>query len=249
VAAATSSAPAAPDDRLAHEPPLRERVRDRLEQLIIDGVFPPGEHLVETELAARLGVSRGPVREALYELSLRGWVDMRPRQGSFVHQPSTEEVDQFFHVRNLLEKEAASLACGHASPDVVKAMKQEIAAARKAMAAGDERALVHATAGFHGHIYRLAGNDVLHELIDQLDKRLRWYFAPLALERPAEAWAEHDDLVNAIVAGDRRRAASIMRRHTDATRRSFLAGRGQLASAEITSASAAKPTRRAPRGK
>lgn len=201
--------------------PLRDQVRERLESLIIDGTYAPGQHLVETELAARLGVSRGPIREALQELKLRGWVEMRPRQGSFVRRPSLEEVDQFFHVRTLLETEVASLAAGRLTPDAVDAMRWEIAAAKQAMEAGDERRLIEATTIFHGYIHRLAGNTVLQELIEQLDKRLRWYFAPLAMERPADAWHEHEELVAALAEGDRARAAALMRSHTEAIRESY----------------------------
>jgi DNA-binding GntR family transcriptional regulator len=231
----------ADDEKLTHAAPLRDRVRERLEQLIIDGTYPPGQHLVETELASRLGVSRGPIREALHELKLRGWVEMRPRQGSFVRRPPTEEVDQFFHVRTLLESEAASLAAGRLTPEILDAMRKEIAAAKAAMAAGDDRRLVEANAVFHGYIHRLAGNVVLQELIEQLDKRLRWYFAPFALERPMQAWQEHEQLVAALAENDRPRAVAIMRTHTEAIRQSYLRAHANHAAEQ---AAAERPRRR-----
>ena len=70
------------------------------------GSLPPGHHLVEADIAKKLGVSRIPVREGLQLLARDGWIDLRPRQGAFVHQPTAQEVDDVFCVRTLLEVEA-----------------------------------------------------------------------------------------------------------------------------------------------
>lgn len=210
------------DDQLTHHPPLRERVRVRLEQMIADGMFEPGQHLVETDLARRLGVSRGPIREALHLLQLQGWVDLRPRQGAFVHQPSAVEIDQFFGVRALLESEAAALAAGNATPEAITAMRRAIEAAWEAIDAGDERALMSGNAIFHGHVHKLAGNKVLQELVELLDKRIRWFFSPVAMERAKDAWREHEELVDAIAKGDRGGAAVIIRQHTERTRVAYV---------------------------
>jgi DNA-binding FadR family transcriptional regulator len=71
--------------RLDDTPPLRERILEQLELLIISGSLVPGARLVEGDLADTLGVSRGPIREALQMLWRDGFVDLRPRQGAFVH--------------------------------------------------------------------------------------------------------------------------------------------------------------------
>ena len=90
--------------------PLRQSVYEALVELVVEGRLRPGQHLVETELARQLGVSRQPVREALHRLEAEGWVDLRPNQGAFVHVPTDEEVDQLLDVRELLEVETARLA-------------------------------------------------------------------------------------------------------------------------------------------
>ncbi|WP_165763278.1 MULTISPECIES: GntR family transcriptional regulator [unclassified Nocardioides] len=205
------------DERLAQQPPLRDQVRLRLEALIIDGTYDAGAHLVETDIAARLGVSRGPIREALYHLSLHGWVDLRPRQGAFVHRPSVDEAQQFFHVRELLECDAAFLAAQHSDPLVIDEMRREIKAARASLKAGAQRELVESNASFHRLVYELADNLILKDLTSQLTKKLSWYFWPMAMERPREAWNEHEALVNAFEAGDAHQAMEIMRAHVRAT--------------------------------
>src|SRR5258708_15213428 len=90
--------------------PLRQSVYEALVELVIAGRLTPGQHLVETELARQLGVSRQPVREALHRLEAEGWVDLRPNQGPFVHVPTDKEVDHVLDVRELLEVQTARLA-------------------------------------------------------------------------------------------------------------------------------------------
>ena len=74
--------------------PLRQSVYDALIDLIVSGDLPPGQHMVETDLARQLGVSRQPIREALHRMEAEGWVDLRPSQGAFVHVPTDSEVDE-----------------------------------------------------------------------------------------------------------------------------------------------------------
>ena len=100
--------------KLERPGPLRERVYEALLELITTRALQPGQHLVESELAGHLGVSRQPVREALQRLNTEGWVDLRPAQGAFVHEPTEEEADQLLTVRTLLEAEAARLAAANA---------------------------------------------------------------------------------------------------------------------------------------
>ena len=79
--------------------PLREHVYERLQELLISRTLAPGDHLVEERLASRLGVSRGPVREALQRLHRDGWITIRPRYGAFVNQPTAQQVHEFFEAR------------------------------------------------------------------------------------------------------------------------------------------------------
>ena len=103
--------------------PLRQSVYEALVELVVGGRLSPGEHLVETELARLLGVSRQPVREALHRLEAEGWVDLRPNQGAFVHVPTDHEVDELLDVRELLEVQTARLAARSASPAAVARLR------------------------------------------------------------------------------------------------------------------------------
>ena len=83
---------------VARPVPLRQSVYETLVDLIVNADLRPGQHLVETDLARQLGVSRQPVREALHRLQAEGWVELRPAQGAFVHVPTDQEVDELIAV-------------------------------------------------------------------------------------------------------------------------------------------------------
>ncbi|MER6736041.1 GntR family transcriptional regulator [Streptomyces puniciscabiei] len=201
--------------------PLRDRVYEALLELITTRALQPGQHLVESELAGHLGVSRQPVREALQRLNTEGWVDLRPAQGAFVHEPTEEEADQLLTVRTLLEAEAARLAALDATAEKVGALVELCAEGERAVAADDVDRAVVLNAAFHAKVMELAGNAVLAELAAQVDRRVRWYYTPVARQRGRQSWIEHRELIAAIADRDDERAAHLMRIHTEHTRRSY----------------------------
>ncbi|MCW7944142.1 GntR family transcriptional regulator [Streptomyces hygroscopicus] len=207
--------------RLERPGPLRERVYEALLELITTRALQPGRHLVESELARHLGVSRQPVREALQRLNTEGWVDLRPAQGAFVHEPTDQEADQLLGVRTLLEAEAARLAAAHADSAGIAALEELCAEGERAVAEDDVDGAVALNARFHAKVTELAGNAVLAELAGQVERRVRWYHTPVARQRGRQSWAEHRDLIAAIAVGDEQRATRLMREHTEHTRRSY----------------------------
>ncbi|SEQ13623.1 transcriptional regulator, GntR family [Streptomyces sp. yr375] len=207
--------------KLERPGPLRDRVYEALLELITTRALQPGQHLVESELAAHLGVSRQPVREALQRLNTEGWVDLRPAQGAFVHEPTEEEADQLLTVRTLLEAEAARLAALHANQADIDALDEIQGQGMTAVAEDDVDAAVALNARFHAKIMEIAGNAVLAELAARVDRRVRWYYTPIARQRGHESWAEHRELITAIVAHDEQSATRLMREHTEHTRRSY----------------------------
>ncbi|MDX3075416.1 GntR family transcriptional regulator [Streptomyces sp. MI02-7b] len=203
--------------RLERPGPLRERVYETLLHLIGSRSLPPGTHLVESELATRLGVSRQPVHEALQRLDAEGWVDLRPAQGAFVHEPTGEETDQLFVVRTLLETEGARLAAVGPSAQGLQRLDELCATGEAAVAADDVDAVVAANATFHACVMELAGNAVLAELASRVEHRVRRSYTPIV----RQAWVEHRELVAAIAARDDTRAEQVMRAHTQDARTRF----------------------------
>ncbi|WP_406224508.1 GntR family transcriptional regulator [Streptomyces canus] len=207
--------------RLERPGPLRDRVYGALLELITTRALQPGQHLVESELAGHLGVSRQPVREALQRLNTEGWVDLRPAQGAFVHEPTDEEADQLLTVRTLLEAEAARLAAANAGSAGIAVLEELCAQGESAVAADDVDAAVALNARLHATIMELAGNAVLAELAGQVDRRVRWYYTPIARQRGRQSWIEHRELIAAIADRDEQRATAVMRQHTEQTRKMY----------------------------
>jgi DNA-binding GntR family transcriptional regulator len=201
--------------------PLRQSVYEALVELVVGGRLRPGEHLVETELARQLGVSRQPVREALHRLEAEGWVDLRPNQGAFVHVPTDHEVDELLDVRELLEVETARLAARSASPRAVARLRKIWRAGEAAAGSGDAGRIVAANDEFHAELAAAAGNAVLAELASILGRRVRWYYRQVAPVRGRESWAEHRELIDAVAAGDETLAAGIARQHTERARAAY----------------------------
>ncbi|MDQ0687534.1 DNA-binding GntR family transcriptional regulator [Streptomyces achromogenes] len=201
--------------KLERPGPLRDRVYEALLELITTRALQPGRHLVESELAGHLGVSRQPVREALQRLNTEGWVDLRPAQGAFVHEPTTEEVNQLLAVRTLLEAEAARLAAAHADEDGIAALNEILAQSVPAVTEDDVDAALALNARFHTKVVELSGNAVLAELAAQVDRRVRCHCTPIARQRGHESWIEHRDLIAAIADHDEQRATRLMREHTE----------------------------------
>lgn len=207
--------------KLERPGPLRERVYEALLELMATRALRPGQHLVESELAGHLGVSRQPVREALQRLNTEGWVDLRPAQGAFVHEPTEDEADQLLSVRTLLEAEAARLAAANSDAAGIAALEELCAKGEQAVADDDVDLAVATNTAFHAKVMELAGNVVLSELAGQVDRRVRWYYTPVARQRGTQSWIEHRSLIAAIASRDEQRATEIMRAHTEHTRRTY----------------------------
>lgn len=209
--------PNATTRRVARPAPLRQAVYDTLAEMIVNGTLKPGQHLVESELADNLGVSRQPIREALQRLQGDGWVELRPAYGAFVHTPTAEEVGQLLSVRSVLEAHSAHGAALHVTQENVDRLWELQDAGMAALAADDEGALVEANIALHQYIVEASRDKVLSELISQVERRVRWYYAPIARPRAKEAWDEHANLIRAIAKGDAELAQRLMRLHTERT--------------------------------
>ncbi|WP_448609486.1 GntR family transcriptional regulator [Geodermatophilus sp. URMC 60] len=209
-------------DRI-HALPLREHVYGKLQELLISRTLAPGDHLVEERLAADLGVSRGPVREALQRLHRDGWITLRPRHGAFVNQPTRQQVEEFFEARVLVERSAAELAAQRCTPEDAAALLSVCDEADADWARGvPTQQMAGHTARFHRTVLLCARNHILLEFGEQLSQRSRWFFAPLVGTIAPRAWAEHREVAELIAAGRAEEAAAAMRAHVEESRDSYL---------------------------
>jgi DNA-binding GntR family transcriptional regulator len=189
---------------------------DEIRALIVGGSLAQGTRLGQGDLAERLGISRGSVREALRRLAGDGLVEFEVNRGFFVADTHLDDVRHRLEARLVLEPGIARLAAERRSDADIAAMRATI----EAEAAAHTSDEVHdASRAFHVAIAAAADNQVFTRLLDGLwiadiGRRL------LAQRRRTEDWQDHDveehrAIVEAIAAGDSDRAAELMRAHVE----------------------------------
>ena len=191
------------------------KIRDSLEQRIIEGELGIGKRLDEAELSKHYGVSRTPVREALQRLAESGLAEHLPRRGTFVSTPSLSELVEMFEVMAELECMAVRLATRRATSADIDALTESNEACRAAFEAGDTKRYYELNAAVHRQIYKMSGNSFLTVEAQRLHDRLRPY-RRLQLRvrgRMGESMNEHDIILAAMRDGNAQQAVVTMRKH------------------------------------
>lgn len=193
-----------------------ERVVQEIRRGIKQGRFVPGQRLIEADLTRALGVSRGPLREAMSRLAGDGLVTIEPNRGATVRALTRAEVRSIATIREVLEGLAARLAAAHIDAGDNRAQFKRVWAE---MASDKARAntthYVEANERFHTTIMQMSGNLPLAQLLEQLRTPLyRFQFrSRLVGEALARGYEDHAQVAEAILAGDPERAERAMRRH------------------------------------
>ncbi len=209
------------DMRISERVPLRESVYRRLKQAIVEGQFGPGQRLVETDLASRLGVSRNPVREALRMLEQEHLV-LASTQGLVVSSITRSRIQEVYSLRAILEAEGCRLAAMNATPEERARFRDLLECAAEALANHDMLAMGACDTDFHNLLMHASRNETLELLLDQLhDHILRFRHVTLNIPgRPEDVLHDHTAIADAVIRGDADAAASLVNAHlTDAVRR------------------------------
>jgi DNA-binding GntR family transcriptional regulator len=194
---------------------LRHDVRDGIVRSIIDGELRPGDRLIEMQIAKAYGTSQGPVREALRELEMLGFVRSEMHRGTYVRDPWHLGMQELFGVRAALEEFAARLATPKLCLDVSE-LQAEVDAMREAAERNDVRAAVEHSERFHRHIVLASENQLLHTMWSSLCIGDHSALTMVTLTPGLETLAEsHQPIVDAIAAGDPELACQVSRRHQD----------------------------------
>ncbi|MGW7329885.1 GntR family transcriptional regulator [Streptomyces sp. NPDC054840] len=192
-----------------------DRVYQHVKQGVLDRRYEGGTLLTEGELAAAVGVSRTPVREALLRLETEGLLKLYPKKGALVLQVSAQEIADVLETRMLVEEFTVRRAVP-APPGLLDRLAVLLDEQRRHADAGDLGAMMAADRGFHAEIVRSAGNQILCRLYDQLrDRQLRMGVALLHAhpERLDRTLVEHAEILDALRAGDADTAAAAVRGH------------------------------------
>lgn len=192
-----------------------QRLRDALEDGIINGEFDPGEQLDIPSLASRFQVSRTPVREAIQQLSTSGLVTIIPKRGSFVSQVGLAELIQMFEVMAELEGMCGRLAARRIEMDQLQALEEALHACERAAGRGAADEYYYENAIFHTCIYNASHNQFLAGEAQRLRLRLKPYrrLQLRVSDRVNRSLEEHLAIFEAIRRGDGGAAEQLLRDH------------------------------------
>ncbi|MYT73855.1 GntR family transcriptional regulator [Streptomyces sp. cg28] len=208
---------------------ISDQVYELLRQAVVDGDLGPGDRVVESEIARRLGVSQAPVREAVKRLAREGLLTHVPRRGHFVVEISAEDAEHARQVREPLERLAAQLAAQHITGEQLAELDALVERMHEAVAASDVSSFRVADIEFHTVVSQCAGNPFLTRMWEVIEPSLRTLRAisdPL-FDGDWQAMAhEHGRLVDLLRDGDADKAAAAFADHA--------AGRGPVPDARET---------------
>lgn len=155
--------------------PLRDVVFNTLREAILKGELKPGERLMELQLAAKLGVSRTPIREAIRMLEQEGLAVTIPRKGAEVAKMTEKDMEDVLQIREALDELAASIACEQITGEELEELKVTMREFEEYTKTGDVKRIAEADVRFHDIIYQATGNPKLVNMLSNLREQMYRY--------------------------------------------------------------------------
>lgn len=195
--------------------PLRDVVFDTLRRAILKGELKPGERLMELQLAARLGVSRTPIREAIRMLELEGLAVTVPRRGAQVAKMTEKDMEDVLQIRRALDELAVQLACDKMTDGQLQTLRRALKDFEDSTKSGDVEKVAQADVAFHDAIYQAADNPKLMNILGNLREQMyRYRVEHLKDEATYPALiAEHQEIYKGFAHRDKEALVKAMARH------------------------------------
>jgi len=187
---------------------------EALRSHVLSGAVPPGQRLTEINLAERLGISRATLRTALHRLTLEGLVHQIPYTGWEVASLTGHDAWELYTLRSSLEGLAARLAAER-EPEVKKSVHEAFAALKRTCKTRDYAAISDADFGLHKTIIGVARHGRLLKQYELIEQQIRLYIhsSNTLIAESNEIVAQHEPIVEAILAGRSARAAKLSEQH------------------------------------
>ncbi len=203
---------------------ISDKVFVVLKTAIHCGELQPGDPLIERDLAEKLAVSRTPVREAIQRLKTMGLAVQVSRKTVIVAKPTPEEVLDTFHVREVLEGLAASLAATNATPDDLAYLRSLVEDMEQCIKVNDDDELEELHMLFHERLYRASGNKKLCQLLMDLRDCIKAYtrIGYAFPGRKSEAALEHRKILDALISKNSRKAEEWARKHIKRSKEAYI---------------------------
>lgn len=203
--------------RPARSVDLRQIVYEKIKQAIVEGVVAPGEKLSEVDLAARLAVSRTPVREAIRQLAKTGLVTLSPRKGAFVTCPTGKDAHDLYALRENLEQFAVALLAQNPPCEELRAFRWIFEGMDSET---DPKLYLLEDRKFHQFLHESTGNRFLTSVLTDLTDLINLY-RPYSMALPDAIRTlalDHIKVIDALLAGDGVMACSLMSGHIQRNR-------------------------------
>lgn len=204
---------------------LASMVAERLRGAIIDGEFALGEMIPEESLATSFGVSRTPVREALNQLQLQGLVVIRPQRGSYVFEPTEQDIAAICEFRCVVEPRAAELAYHHQRAATVETLKSAIEEMKSAMSDRDSVRYGRADTQLHEAFFQHCGNTYLQAAYETAATKiatLRTHLSAPADVLHTHGFEQHSAMLAYFSAGNFQAFEALMKEHVTGTRDNYV---------------------------
>jgi DNA-binding GntR family transcriptional regulator len=207
---------------------LTEYARCEIERMILSGEIAAGERLHEQTLAAQLGTSRGPVREAIRALESDRLLSGSANQGAFVRHVTAEEAAEIYDVRSVLFGLACYRLAGRLEADQVSGLEALVRDMAEAAETGDAAHYYELNLAFHDDILRFCGHRRTQQIYRSLLKELHLLrrCALMSSAPMRQSNEEHAGIVSALVAGDAERARRLAEDHAQGGKRRWLESLG-----------------------
>lgn len=216
-------------ERLEERDRLADRAYRAIREGILDGRISPGTQLSVPELSRQLGISRSPVREALFSIERDGLARSLPRKGTVVVFADLDDLEKLYQIREVLEGLAARLAVSRLKSSDLKQLDDLVVRHEAAVAEGDIQSHIDIDLAFHRAVRSASGSHYLIESLDRLEGQIR-----LALYSTASvpgnmtlALRDHKKIIKALQSDDPERAESEARKHVSRVWDGFVKQRSQ----------------------
>lgn len=197
--------------------PLRDVVFNTLREAILKGELKPGERLMELQLAAKLGVSRTPIREAIRMLQQEGLAVTIPRRGAEVAKMTEKDMEDVLQIREALEVLAVQLASEKVTEEQIQQLEENVNAFENAVKTADVKQIAQTDIDFHDLIYSAAENPKLVSMLNNLREQIyRYRVEYLKNEKNyPNLIAEHREIIDGLKRRDKDYVTEMIKKHVD----------------------------------
>lgn len=195
--------------------PLRDVVFNTLREAILRGDLVPGERLMELQLAAKLGVSRTPIREAIRMLEQEGLAITIPRKGAIVAGMTEKDMQDVLEIREALEELSVQVACDKITNEEIAKLRENMENFETSLKSGDLKRMAEADVEFHDVIYQATDNPKLINMLNNLREQMYRYRVEY-LKNPSnheQLLREHEAIYRGIMEKDKDAVTEMIRKH------------------------------------